>query len=91
MSDIIPVQHESAVAILRERIGEFDSEIGGYTESLRLANAGREVLLDMVARLTRVPRAKKSRVVVEAPANDQPEETSPRPTVFSTPSLEAAA
>jgi hypothetical protein len=88
MSDVIPTQHESAVAILRERERELDIEIAGYTDSLRLANAQREVLLDMIARLTRVPRARKPRMVVEAaPANDQPEETSPRPTVFATPSL----
>jgi hypothetical protein len=90
MSEAIPAQHESAVVVLRERIAEICSERSTLAESLRLLDAQSEVLLDMVARLTRVPRVRKARVVNEAPANDQPEESSVRPTVFATPSLAVA-
>lgn len=89
---IIPTQHESAVVILRELANETDAEIRTLTHKIELAQERHGGFLDAIARLTRVPRTRRPRVVSEsqAPANDQPEETSPRPTVFATPSLEVA-
>ena len=93
MSDTIPVQHESAVAVLRDMAREVEVEIAGLAENMRLASARQDTLQDAIAKLTRKPRVRSPRVATDArePANDQPEETSARPTVFATPSSEAVA
>lgn len=96
MSDILPTQHESAVVVLREMEREIDTEIAGYTESLRLAGARKDTLQDAIAKLTRKPRVRNARPVIEQRgANDseaapEPEDASPRPTLFASPSAAAA-
>lgn len=90
MSDVIPTQHESALVVLRDRERDLDAEIQTHTRALELATAQRELLLDLIATLSRKPRMRTPRAVTRVPvepANDQPEEPSPRPTVFATPSL----
>jgi hypothetical protein len=97
MSDIIPVQHESAVAILHTRACELFREIEAQKRALEIATAKHDELLDLIATLSRKPRVRTARKPVEPandqPANDQPEDTSSRPTVFASPSMaeEAAA
>jgi hypothetical protein len=99
MSDLpIPTQHESAVAVLRDRERELDADIQADSRALELKTARRDELLDLIATLSRRPRVRTPRVVrASEPANDQPEDASQRPlappTVFATPSLaeEAAA
>lgn len=104
MSDTIPTQHESAVAVLRKQVCELDTQIAATARKLELETAQRDVLLDLEALLTRKPRARKVRAATETPANDTarkiadlPEfEADPqstlgvRPSVFAAPAEEAA-
>ena len=93
MSDTIPVQHESAVVLLREMAADVAAEIAGHTENLRLANARHDTLQDAIAKLTRKPRVRTARPVTEQRgANDTEaaEDAPGRPTVFASPSVEAA-
>jgi hypothetical protein len=74
MSDAYQTPHDAAILVLRERERELDSEIQGHTRALELAAARREELLDLIAMLSRKPRARKVRAVAEAqpePANDR--------------------
>jgi hypothetical protein len=81
MSDTIPVQHESAVAVLREMEGELATKIQSLTDELRLANAQQDTLLNAISKLTRKPRVRKVVPPAEAstifalPANDAAGET----------------
>jgi hypothetical protein len=94
MSDFIPVQHESALAVLRDRERDLGAEIQTDSRALELKTARHDELLDLIAALSRKPRVRTPRAVTRpAPANDQPEacaadagDASPRPTVFATPS-----
>lgn len=86
MSDMIPTQHESAVAVLREMEGEVATRIQSLSDELRLANAQQDTLLNAIAKLTRKPRVRKPPAVTETPANDA--EDAPRPTVFAAPARE---
>lgn len=84
MSDIIPTQHESAVAVLRKQVCDLDTQIAATARKLELETAQRDVLLDLEALLTRKPRARKVRAATETPANDMPA------SVFAAPTEEAA-
>jgi hypothetical protein len=84
MSDTIPVQHESAVAVLRDMAREVEVEIAGLAENMRLASARQDTLQDAIAKLTRKPRVRAPRPVTDArepagvfalPANDAAGET----------------
>lgn len=93
MTEAIPVQHESAVAVLREREVQLDSEIQTHARALELATAQRELLLDLIATLSRKPRIRAARAAARPasePANDQPDAPAPRPSVFATPALDVA-
>lgn len=93
MSDMIPAQHESAIAVLREREAQLDGEIQTHSRALELATAQRELLLDLIATLSKRPRVRAPRAPsrpMSEPANDQPEHVSPRPTVFVTPANDEA-
>jgi hypothetical protein len=99
MSDFIPVQHESALAVLRDRERDLGAEIQTDSRALELKTARHDELLDLIAALSRKPRVRAPRAITRpaAAANDQPEacaadagDASPRPTVFATPSLEVA-
>lgn len=82
MSDIIATPHDAAILVLRERERELEAEIHGHTRALELAAARREELLELIATLSRKPRARKARPTAEAqpePAND------PAPSVFGAP------
>ena len=88
---IIPAQHESAVVILRELASETDAEIQALTHKIELAQERHGGFLDAIARLTRVPRTRKPRTIREMTEGaSDPEDPSPRPTVFATRSLEVA-
>ena len=89
MSDTIPTQHESAVALMRDRASQLAAEMQGHARKLEVATERHEELLDMIALLTRKPRARKPRTVAEAPANDAAEEA--RPSVFAASVAEEAA
>ena len=80
MSDMIPTQHESAVAVLREMEGEVATRIQSLSDELRLANAQQDTLLNAIAKLTRKPRVRKPQAVTETAANDT--EDASRPSVF---------
>lgn len=84
MSDTIPTQHESAVAVLRERERVLDAEIGVHARRVEVLSERRDELLDLIATLTRKPRTRKPRTVTEAPANDAEDQ---RPTVFAAPAV----
>jgi hypothetical protein len=87
-SDIIPAQHVSAVAVLRERERVLDAEIEGYQRQMDIANARRDELLDLIATLTRKPRVRKPRAVAEA----TPEATTdPRPSALTAPANDGEA
>lgn len=89
MSDTIPVQHESAVAVLQARERVLDAERLMHLGRAEKVAERQDELLNVIAELTRKPRAaRKPRVTTEAPANDTAEE--PRPSVFAVPGEEAA-
>jgi hypothetical protein len=87
MSDIIPTPHDAAIAVITERARELDTEILGHQRCIDVATASRNELLDLVATLSRKPRARRTRPM---PAGvtlllDDTAEESPRPTVFAVP------
>ena len=84
----IPVQHESAVAILRDRERVLDAEIGVHTRRVEILTERRDELLDLIATMTRKPRVRKARVATEA-APDTADDA-PRPNVFALPANDAA-
>jgi hypothetical protein len=88
MSDIITTPHEAAIAVITERARELDAEILGHQRSIDVATASRNELLDLIATLSRKPRARKPRPVAESVghAEDAPRPTvdaAPRPSVFA--------
>jgi hypothetical protein len=89
MSDLIPTPHDAAIAVITERARELDAEILGHQRCIDVATASRNELLDLVATLSRKPRARRPRAVPEA-ANDTAEE-SLRSTVFAVPGVGEAA
>ena len=90
MSEVIPTQHESAIAVLREREAQLDGEIQTHSRALELATAQRELLLDLIATLSRKPRVRAPRAVIRAaPLTDTADDTQ-RPTVFATPANDVA-
>lgn len=66
MSDMIPSQHESAIAVLREREAQLDVEIQTHSRALELATAQRELLLDLIATLSKKPRVRAPRALARA-------------------------
>jgi hypothetical protein len=85
MSETNCAPNESAIEVLRERISLLDGQI----EARSIANAAdlstRDVLLDLIATLSRKPRARKPRAIETdtRPANDAEGEV--RPSVFAAP------
>ena len=76
-ADTIPAQHDSAVAILRDRESELDAEILTHQHKLDIAIQRREEILEAISRLSRKPRARKPRALTDVsaapePANDCP-------------------
>lgn len=87
MSDMIPTQHESAVAVLRERERGLDAERQTLARQIEKIEERQDELLNMIATLTRKPRVRRPRAVTEtAPANDA--DDAPRSSVFATPAAE---
>lgn len=96
MSETSP--HDAAIIVIRESVSLLDAEIAGHADKLRIATAQREMLLDLIATLSRKPRVRASRPAprpVPEPANDTEASEPARPTmplgVFATRSSEAAA
>lgn len=82
MSDANPTQHDAAILVLREREREVFAEIQSHHRAMEIATARREELLDLIATLSRKPRARKARSIEAQPepANDA------APSVFGAPS-----
>jgi hypothetical protein len=78
---------------MRDRASQLAAEMQGHARKLEVATERHEELLDMIALLTRKPRARKPRAVAEAPANDAAEEAAveARPSVFAASVAEEAA
>lgn len=72
MSDANPTQHDAAILVLRERERELFAEIQDHQRKLDLATARREELLDLIATLSRKPRARKARAALDACPEDHP-------------------
>jgi hypothetical protein len=79
--------HEAAIAVITERANALDAEILGHQRCIDVATASRNELLELVATLSRKPRARKPRAVAES--GSQAEDTqrpavdaAPRPSVF---------
>jgi hypothetical protein len=91
MSDIITTGNEPAIELLRERVTQIQTRINARALENALDTSTVDELLDLIATLSRKPRAKKVRAqdTEPRPANDTPDE--PRPTVFATPPVEEAA
>lgn len=86
MSDIITTPHEAAIAVITDRARELETEILGHQRSIDVASASRNELLDLIATLSRKPRARKPRAVAEITG---PAEEAPRQTMFA--SVQVAA
>lgn len=86
MSDTTPTPMDAAIAVITDRARELETEILGHQRSIDVAAASRNELLDLIATLSRKPRARKVRVIQEA-ANDTAAEEAPRQTVFATPGV----
>jgi hypothetical protein len=85
MSDNLnPSPHDAAIAVISERARELDADILGHQRCIDVATARRDELLDLVATLSRKPRARKPRAVTEATPSAM-EEAAPRPSVFAAP------
>lgn len=91
MSDIITPLPDPAIEIIDEQVAALNADIEASTRRLELDTAVRDRLLAVRATLARKTRTRKPRAVAEAPAaaNDTGEDA-PRPTVFASPSAEAA-
>lgn len=88
MSDTTPTPMDAAIAVITDRARELETEILGHQRCIDVATASRNELLDLIATLSRKPRARKVRVIQEA-ANDTAE--TPRQTVFATPGVSGDA
>jgi hypothetical protein len=72
---------DAAIAVITERARELETEILGHQRCIDVATASRNELLDLIATLSRKPRARKPRVVAES--GSQAEDAAPRPSVFA--------
>lgn len=88
MSDTTPTPMDAAIAVITDRARELETEILGHQRCIDVATASRNELLDLIATLSRKPRARKVRVIQEA-ANDTAE--APRQTVFAAPCVSGDA
>ena len=80
MSDTTPNPNDAATQTLRERVAELDADIQGHQRCIEIATACRQELQDMIALLSRKPRARTARTAKPAAsaraANDMPVESS---------------
>jgi hypothetical protein len=83
MSDSPPIP-DAAIEAIRARIAELNLEIEQHQRLAETARVVRDELSDIVATISRKPRSRKPRVVIDAA--EATEET-PRQTVFATPCL----
>jgi hypothetical protein len=71
MSDITITGNEAAIDTLRERVSQLDRELQSHQHAIELAGARRDELLDLIATLSRKPRARaKPRAVKDCMSDD---------------------
>jgi hypothetical protein len=68
MSDHITI-NDAAIAVITERVRELDAEILEHQRAIDVATASRGELADLIATLSRKPRARKVRTAEPASAN----------------------
>jgi len=69
MSDLNGVQ-DPATELLRERVRQIEADIAAHKARMEGATMVRDELLDLIATLSRKPRARKPRIVTEQPERD---------------------
>ena len=88
MSDTITA-NDAAIAVITERVRELDADIARHRAAIDVATASRGELLDLIATLSRKPRARKARAAEPASANVL--ELAPAaPSIFAPVSVEPA-
>lgn len=68
MSDIITT-NDAAIAVITDRARELDADIARHRAAIDVATASRAELADLIATLSRKPRARKTRAAEPASAN----------------------
>ena len=68
MSDHITT-NDAAIAVITDRVRELDAEILEHQRAIDVATASRGELADLIATLSRKPRARKARASEPASAN----------------------
>ena len=66
MSDHI-TPHDAAIAVITDRVRELDAAILEHQRAIDVATASRGELADLIATLSRKPRARKARAAEPAP------------------------
>jgi hypothetical protein len=61
--------HDAAIAVITDRVRELDVEITEHQRAMDVAGASRGELLDLIATLSRKPRARKARAAEPVSAN----------------------
>jgi hypothetical protein len=61
--------HDAAIAVITDRVRELDAEITEHQRAIDVATASRGELADLIATLSRKPRARKARAAEPATAN----------------------
>ena len=61
--------HDAAIAVITDRARELDAAILEHQRAIDVATASRGELLDLIATLSRKPRARKARATEPASAN----------------------
>jgi hypothetical protein len=88
MSDHITT-NDAAIAVITDRVRELDAEILEHQRAIDVATASRGELADLIATLSRKPRARKARASEPASANVL--ELAPAaPSIFAPVSVEPA-
>ena len=89
MSDHITT-NDAAIAVITDRVRELDVEILEHQRAIDVATASRGELADLIATLSRKPRARKARAAEPASANVLELAPAAAPSVFAAVSVESA-
>ena len=80
MSDHI-TPHDAAIAVITDRVRELDADIARHKAAIDVATASRAELADLIATLSRKPRARKARAA--EPAANVVAMEPPAPSIFA--------